>query len=64
MDFVYMMHLYDATLEGRYWMLNVCLDSDQPICSTDFIVYAVEKAKPWFNLVSDGYIGLAPISAN
>lgn len=63
MDFMYMMHLYKATLQGKYWMLNVCLDSDRPVCSTDFIVYAVEKATPWFNVLGDGYMGLAPFSA-
>jgi len=64
LDFVYMMHLYEATLEGKYWMLNVCLDSDQPVCSTDFIVFAIEKATPWFNVLGDGYIGLAPSNGN
>ena len=63
MDFMYMMHLYDAELEGKYWMLNVCLDSDQPVCSTDFIAYAVEKASPWFNVLGDGYLGLAPFNS-
>jgi len=24
------------------------------------IVYAVQKAKPWFNTLVDGYFGLAP----
>lgn len=60
MDFLYMMHLYDATLSGKYWMINVCLDSDIPVCGVDFITYAVEKATPWFNILGDGYVGLAP----
>ncbi len=41
-------------------MTNVCLDGLLPVCATDLIVYAVEKATPWFNILADGYLGLAP----
>jgi hypothetical protein len=41
-------------------MSNVCIESELRVCATDLIVYAVEKATPWFNILVDGYLGLAP----
>ena len=61
-DFMFYMHFYQAKLTGHYWMTNVCLDSDWRACAINMIVYAVEKAEPWFHLLSDGYLGLAPFS--
>lgn len=59
-DFMYLMHYYDAEISGHYWMLNTCLNSTKQACATNFIVYAVQKATPWFNTLGDGYLGLAP----
>ena len=60
-DFMYMMNIYSAKLEGHFWMLNACFDSDhRAACATNLIVYAIQTAKPWFNSLGDGYFGLAP----
>lgn len=63
-DFMYLMHYYDAEISGHYWMLNTCLNSTKQACATNFIVYAVQKATPWFNTLGDGYLGLAPASGD
>ena len=42
-DFLYYMHLYEATIKGHYWMLNACLhNSSKAACATNLIVYAVQ----------------------
>jgi len=28
LDFAYMMHIYDAKVQGHYWMLNACFDTE------------------------------------
>lgn len=63
LDFAYMMHYYDADVEGHFWMLNACLNSTKSSCATNLIVYAIQRAKPWFNSLGDGYFGLAPSNA-
>ena len=62
-DFMYMMHFYAAEVEGHWWMLNACFNTTTDACATNLIVYAIQKAKPWFNTLGDGYFGLAPSSA-
>ena len=62
-DFMYMMHIYDAEVEGHYWFLNACFNSTESACATNIIVYAIQKAKPFFNSLGDGYFGLAPSKA-
>ena len=64
LDFAYMMHFYDADVEGHFWMLNACLNSTKNACATNLIVYAIQRAKPWFNSLGDGYFGLAPSKAS
>ena len=59
-DFAYMMHLYEATVEGHYWFVNMCLQAEKEACATNMIIYAVQNARPWFNALVDGYMGLAP----
>jgi len=59
-DFFYMMNIYDAKVEGHYWMTNACFNTNTTNCATNLIVYAIQRAKPWFNSLGDGYFGLAP----
>ena len=60
-DFMYMMHIYSANIEGHFWMLNACFDSEhRAACANNLIIYAIQLAKPWFNSLGDGYFGLAP----
>ena len=40
-DFMYMMHIYDAKVEGHFWMLNACFNTTQNACATNLIVYAI-----------------------
>ena len=62
-DFMYALHFYEAKLTGNYWMVNMCLDSPLPKCALDLIVFAVERATPWYSANSDGYLGLAPLKS-
>ena len=59
-NFMYAMHYYHTELTGHFWKVNMCLDSKLPNCALDMIVFAIERAKPWMNILTDGYLGLAP----
>ena len=60
-DYAYMFHIFQATISGHYWFVNGCLQADkEAACALDLVVFAVQKARPFFNTLVDGYFGLAP----
>jgi hypothetical protein len=40
--------------------MNACLDTEDEACATNLLAYAVVNAKPRFNSLGDGYLGLSP----
>lgn len=61
-EYFYMMHLYDVEVEGHYYKVDACIfgHGTKDACGREFIVYAVEQAKPWFYTLGEGYLGLSP----
>lgn len=58
--FAYYTHTFAATVQGYYWRLNACLNSEIPACATHLLIYAIEKAQPFIQSSGAGFFGLAP----
>ena len=61
LSYFYMMHLYDANVQGRNYKMNACFDvEDSAACGTDLDIFAIENADPWFYTLGEGYFGMQP----
>ena len=57
-----MMHLWHAEVEGHYYELDACMEGKgtKKACAHKMLVYAVQDAKPKFDALGEGYLGLNP----
>lgn len=59
-DFLYMMHSHESVIKGRYWMTSMCFNIEEEACATEYPVFSVQEANPYFYSLGDGYFGLEP----
>lgn len=60
LEYFFMNRLYDAEVEGFYWTVHSCLRAFEEACAKNLVLFAIQKAKPYFHTLGDGYFGLAP----
>lgn len=59
-DFLYMFHARHSTINGRYWMTEVCFNDQEGACAKEYPIFSVQTAEPYFYALGDGYFGLDP----